>query len=116
MKVEIGQFRWIDKGALKATFTLLIHPEGLQMSDCKYFSTEKSSWFNFPAKEIKKEGKSDFIPLVSYMNKEYLKDLREAVLVELKKEEEKNAKMRQGEHPSDQVQVQTRAHTDDLPF
>lgn len=117
MKVEIGKYRPINKGALKASFTLLIHPEGLLLSDCKYFSVGDKEWINFPSKEIKKEGaKSDFIPLVTYLNKDYLNVLREQALTELKKEELKHAQNDQGfENTTSKVQNYS-SFSDPVPF
>ncbi len=87
MKVEIGQYREVNKGSLKAFFSLVIHPEGQKILDCRYFVQGDNRWFSFPQKEIKakdESGKSEWIPLISYMNKEYLKTLQDAVLEQLK--------------------------------
>ena len=81
IKVEIGQYKSIDKGALKASFSMVIYPHGQKISGCKYFNTGTNAWFNFPSFEIKKgEGeKSEFIPYISYLDKDYQKQLQSAV-------------------------------------
>lgn len=81
-EVEVGQYKEINKGSLKATFALIIYPEGQKILDCKYFMKEDRSWFSFPQKEVKySDGReTDYIPLVSYLNKEYLELLKSAVL------------------------------------
>lgn len=86
IKVEIGQFKPVDKGAFKASFTLLIYPYGQKIFDCKYFNNGTNTWFSFPSKEIKKQdgSKSDFFPLITYLDKTYQAALQEAVLKELK--------------------------------
>ena len=86
IKVEVGQYRVMDKGSLKAFFSLVIYPQGQKILDCRYFVQGDKRWFNFPQKEIKySDGrKTDYIPLVSYLNKEYLEQLKIAVLDELK--------------------------------
>jgi hypothetical protein len=86
MKVEIGQYREINKGALKASFTLVVHPEGLKLMDCKYFISGEKRWFTLPQKEIKyTDGrKTNYLPIVTYLNKTYMKDLEVAVLDLLK--------------------------------
>lgn len=86
IKVEIGQYRVMDKGSLKAFFSLVIYPEGQKILDCRYFVQGDKRWFSFPQKEIKyNDGrKTEYIPLVSYLNKEYLENLKSAVLIALK--------------------------------
>lgn len=88
IQVEIGYYREIknSKGAWKGTFSIIIHPMGQKIIDCKYFVQGDNRWFTFPQKEIKKaEGeKSDYISLVSYVNKEYLDQLKLSVLEALK--------------------------------
>lgn len=86
IKVEIGKYRAVNKGALKGTFSLVIYPHGQKLLDCKHFGNASSSWWTLPSKEIKgiDGGKSDFIPIVSYTNKEYSEALKAAVLAKLK--------------------------------
>jgi|ERR1700690_446438 len=82
MKVEIGQYKEINKGSLKASFSLVIYPEGQKILDCKYFVQGDKRWFSFPQKEIKfTDGrKTEYIPYVSYLDKDYLFVLKTAVL------------------------------------
>jgi hypothetical protein len=86
IKVDIGQYRLIDKGALKATFSLVIYPMGQKILKCKYFVKGDNKWFAFPDFEAKKDGqeKPDYIPYVSYLNKDYLAQLQIAVLTALR--------------------------------
>ena len=73
LKIEIGQYRLINSGSLRASFTLIIHPFGQKILQCKHFVTEKGSWWNMPAFEVKSKelmGKSEYIPLISYLDKE----------------------------------------------
>ena len=87
MKVEIGQYFPIKNGgALKASFSLVIYPEGQKILDCKYFEQGDKKWFAFPAKEKKfdDDRKKEYIPYISYLNKEYLQQLQKDVLEALK--------------------------------
>lgn len=86
IKVEVGQYREMNKGTLKAFFSLVIYPEGQKILDCRYFVQGDKRWFSFPQKEIKyTDGrKTDYIPFVSYLNKEYLEQLKIVVLTALK--------------------------------
>lgn len=85
-EVEIGQYRAMDKGSLKGFFSLVIYPEGQKILDCRYFAQGEKKWWSFPQKEIKyTDGrKTEYIPIVSYLNKEYLEQLKIAVLTALK--------------------------------
>lgn len=86
IKVEVGQYREVNKGTLKAFFSLLLHPYGQKIIDCRYFEQGEKCWFSFPQKEIKyADGrKTEYIPYVSYIDKEYLEKLKIKVLKELK--------------------------------
>lgn len=86
IKVEIGQYREINKGSLKAFFSVVIYPMGQKILDCRYFVMDDKRWFSFPQKEVKySDGrKSEYIPYVSYLNKDYLEKLREQILLLLK--------------------------------
>lgn len=82
IKVEVGQYREMNKGSLKGFFSLIIYPMGQKILDCRYFEQGDRRWFNFPQKEIKyTDGrKNEYIPYISYLNKQYLEQLRVAVL------------------------------------
>lgn len=86
IKVEIGQFRIVDKGALKGFFSLAIWPTGQKIIDCRYFVQGENRWFSFPQKEVKKTdgSKPDYIPYISFINKEYAEALKAAVLLAIK--------------------------------
>lgn len=87
MKVEVGQYFPIKNGgALKASFTLVEYPEGRKTLDCKYFEQGDKKWFAFPSKEKKFDDgrKTEYIPYISYLNKEYLQQLQKDVLEALK--------------------------------
>jgi|GEM_PF-2207674 len=91
-EVEVGQYREMNKGALKAFFTLVEYPHGRKTFDCRYFEQGDKRWFSFPQKEIKKDGatKPEYIPYVSYLDKEYLEQFKIAVLTALSDQQEKN--------------------------
>ena len=86
-QVEIGQYREVNKGAWKATFTLLIHPDGLSVIDCRYFVAGDRRWFSFPQKQKYNKdsaAKPEYFPFVRFLNKEYEKNLQISVLQALK--------------------------------
>lgn len=90
VKVEIGQYKEVNRGALKAFFTLVVYPEGLQIVDCSYFVSGEKRWFNFPQKKIEpKPGspngdKPTYVTMIRYLGKEYFERLNIAVLTALK--------------------------------
>jgi|SRR5215207_7070482 len=89
-EVEIGQYREVNKGSLKAFFSMIEyspapHTKGRKTLDCRYFISGDSRWVSFPQKEVKKQdGTTDYIPIVSYMDKEYVDQLKIALLSLLK--------------------------------
>ena len=86
IKVDVGQYRVCNKGgALKGSFSILIYPNKQKILDCRHFEKDGRQWFAFPHKVVKKdEEKLDYIPLISYGDKEYLAKLQEAVIEALK--------------------------------
>lgn len=88
-EVEVGQYREVNKGALKAFFSIVEYPYGRKTLDCRYFVSGDKKWIAFPQKEVKKPNmdKPDYIPLVSYMDKEYDNQLKIAILTALKEQE-----------------------------
>ena|SRR5690242_15530304 len=127
-EVEIGQYREVNKGSLKAFFTLVEYSpapnlKGRKTFDCRYFVQDDKAWISFPQKEIKYTNgrKTEFIPLVSYMDKEYLEQLKNAVLSLLKtaKPQEYNGQAKNNPNSFKKAPVQNNAPadwSDDAPF
>lgn len=115
IKVEIGQYREVNKGVLKAYFSFIIQSTGQKILDCRYFVSGDQRWFNFPAKEVKyTDGrKNDYIPIISYSNKTYLEALKLAVLTALK-----DAKPKESYGKTNDQQTQPKENTlqDNTPF
>lgn len=122
IKVEVGQYREVNKGTLKAFFSLIIYPQGQKILDCRYFVQDDKRWFSFPQKEVKyTDGrKSEYIPYVSYLDKDYLEKLKIAVLTQLKtitsQETNGQAKNPTNQVPPHQVQAQSPFDPGELPF
>lgn len=120
--VEVGQYRAVDKGALQGFFTIVTYPSGQKMLDCRYFEQGDSRWFNFPQKEVKKMNseKPEYIPVISYLNKEYLHHMKVAVLAALKEliPQEQNGKAQVQADPRQANPVRSGASSDweECPF
>lgn len=121
IKVEVSQYREMNKGSLKAFFSLVIYPEGQKILDCRYFVQGDKRWFNFPQKEIKyTDGRqTDYIPYVSYLNKQYLEQLKAsvlAVLLDVKPEGNNGKKNRESENQENSVSPQAQVSWGQQPF
>lgn len=122
IKVEIGQYREVNKGTLKAFFSLVIYPQGQKILECRYFVQDDKRWFSFPQKEIKYiDGrKTEYIPLISYLNKEYLDQLKNAVLDALKdakpSENYGQKKSPTNQRNTNQLPTESQAHIEEPPF
>lgn len=81
MKIGIEHYNKVQAdGAFQGFFTLVIYPEAQVIPDCKHFKNERGDWFNFPSKEIEREGEeTEYFPRIYYRNKEYLQELKAAV-------------------------------------
>jgi hypothetical protein len=80
-KVEVGQYKAMNKGALKGFFSLCID-DNIQFLGCSYFIKNGRAWFKFPEKEGKsKDGeKTEYFPIIKMLNRDYLADLNTKVL------------------------------------
>lgn len=119
IKVEIGQYREVNKTYLKAFFTLVIHPIGLKIIDCKYFIKNDQRWFTFPDKEYKKpDGKTDYFPIVSCLNKDYNQALKDAVLNAISQHinQGPNAKVNSNSKQTHPLHIEPSSHSGELPF
>lgn len=122
IKVEIGQYREMNKGSLKAFFSLVIYPQGQKILDCRYFVNGDQRWFAFPQKEVKyTDGKkTDYIPYVSYLDKEYLEQLKTSVLQALNdaksQEQYGQAQNQRNSRKENPVQPQSCPSYGELPF
>jgi hypothetical protein len=122
IKVEVGQYREMNKGSLKAFFSLVIYPQGQKILDCRYFVQGDQRWFSFPQKEVKyTDGrKSEYIPYVSYLDKDYLEKLKIEVLEQLRTittpETNGQTKNRTNQVPSHKVQAKSPFDSGELPF
>lgn len=119
IKVEIGQYREINKGtSLKAFFSLVIYPHGQKILDCRYFQSGEQRWFAFPQKEVKfTDGKkTEYIPLISYGDKAYLEQLKKAILEALQAQGTNEAQDTRNRTNERKVQVHESNDGGSLPF
>ena len=90
IKVEIARYFPMKSGAVIGSFDMVIQPFGMKILGCKYFQGQNEArWFNYPSKEVKKEGeeKGEWIPYVSYVNKEFGEIVKNQALKALKEKE-----------------------------
>jgi len=118
-EIEIGQYHEVNRGVLKAYFSLIIYPRGQKILNCQYMVSDKRIWFMFPFRELQKEGEKypDKIPYVSYLDKEYKDELVSAVLKGLKDQKpmDKHGKT-QSYQKKNALQAESFSDTDEVPF
>lgn len=103
IKVEIGQYRPVDKGALRGFFSVVLFPGDFQeqkLIDCRHFEQGDKSWISWPQKEIKfADGrKSDYYPYINYVHKDYSDKIKSAIIEALK-----NARQGNDDHSKNQA-------------
>jgi hypothetical protein len=111
MQVEIGRYKEVNKGALKAFFELfvpVIRIEGMKVIDCQHFvGSGGKNWFNWPSKEFKKnDGSKSYFPFISFTPTTFRTTLETAVNTALQniKPEQKYASKTHTTEPEDIVQ------------
>lgn len=89
--MEITEYKSIDKGALKATFNIVIPQWGLTIRNCSYFEMNGRSWIGYPSRpyDDPDSGKKKYFSFIKW--EDNVKDRFEmAVKEELKKHQESN--------------------------
>lgn len=108
-EISLDNVRVIDKGSLKMAFTLVKYqpraPAVTKFTDCKYFEVADKRWVNLPQKEVQKTGsdKKDYYPVVLFEDKEYMDQLKCAVIQAVKAHREQGV---QQQAPTKQHNVQ----------
>ncbi len=110
MDIKVSRIRQVDKGALKAYFTVEI--DGFYLRDCSYFCMGTRDWMNFPQQIMPaKEGeKIKYIPYCGYVDPSKGTKIKDAIIVELKKE------LQNESHTQKNQQSEFSSYSSDLPF
>lgn len=118
LKIEIGQYRAINKGALRGYFSLLIQPEGILITDCAHFCKDGGHWFAFPQRERKYDDgrKSEYFPYMKLLNKEYGDALKESVMSALKQIESRGSNEKEAYTRNQDNSNKIHSITQELPF
>lgn len=112
MKVNILNYRAVNKGFVKGFFSLEILPYGITIFDCCHFHKDGNEWFTFPRKETKKEGQpSSFWPYIMISQTDFHAKLKESTLIELKNVQDYPAKKL-----PDPIPVETSFSFEQSPF
>lgn len=98
-KVEIPYYKELNKGALAASFSIILTFEAvpdlaITVFDCKYFKVGDKSWISYPARENKHADgrKSEFFPNLKISNLQMDELIKKLVIEELQKKEGENDK------------------------
>lgn len=82
IQVEITHYREVNKGGLKAFFTIQFGEFGQKIFDCRYFVMADKKWFSFPQREVSyTDGrKTDYFPYISFVDKGYFDQLKNKIM------------------------------------
>ena len=110
MDIKVSRIRSHDKGALKCHFTVEL--DGFWIRDCSYFNTGSSEWVNFSQelKPAQNEEKAKYVPYCGYTDTTIGKQVKDAIIGELKKELQNESK------PQEKQPSKFQADSCDLPF
>lgn len=84
--MEITEYKELEKGALKASFNVVIPQWGLTIRDCKYFESNGRNWVGYPSRayDDPETGKKKYFSFIHWEEK--VRDRFEAsIKEELKK-------------------------------
>lgn len=82
IQVEITHYREVNKGGLKAFFTVQFGEYGQKIFDCRYFVMGEKKWFSFPQREVSyTDGrKTDYFPYINFGDKAYFDLLKNKIM------------------------------------
>lgn len=86
LKVEIGKYKSIEKGALKGSFSIVLYPDKMYMNNLNHFAANSQEWVTFPQQRVpgKEGGKDAYYTHIGYHDKEKEKLIKDTILKELK--------------------------------
>lgn len=117
MKLELGKYTFIEKGALKAYFDIHFVDIGLVVQGCKLFMNERGPWIKFPDKEYKsKEGDTKYQAFLNFPLKEKYIEFETEALSLLQTQTEMGKKNNGPESTQAKVHTDTPPNWNDLPF
>jgi len=84
--VEVKNIREVDKGALKAFFSIGVFPDGVFMNNCRYFVQGGQSWMSFPQEKTPtQEGNKDkYYSIAGYFDRQKQEVVKNEALKKLK--------------------------------
>jgi hypothetical protein len=84
-------------------FTLIVRSfGGMRISNCSHFSSDKGEWWSLPQKECAKPGETEkkYFPIVSFLDKGFFADLKEAVIIAIHDYKKKELNENKQDSPS----------------
>lgn len=85
MKVLIEDYKEVNRGAMKAFFTLVDVERGIKHLNCQYMVTPSNSFWKFPSREVVKEdGTKEYKPNILTYDIDTYRIMKDAVLEALK--------------------------------
>ncbi len=80
--IEIQKFELIEKGALKARFTLkMLKWGGLCIRECTLFDNGTKRWINLPSRQYEdSEGKKKYYPFIAYEERNLEDKFKEIIM------------------------------------
>jgi hypothetical protein len=121
-KVEIVHYREVNKGGLKAFFTVEFGPYAQKVYDCRYFVMGEKQWVSFPQREISyTDGrKTEYFPYINFGDKAYFEQLKNKILdaLETQTSEKQDGQTNNKTYSrkTNQVSPAPSASAQDLPF
>lgn len=100
--MQITEFKIVNKGALKATFNVVIPEWGLTIRDCKDFESNGRNWIGYPARSYDdpETGKKKYFNYIQFEEK-----VKERFEVSIKKELEKHWRENSNDKIFEEIQV-----------
>jgi len=113
IKVEIGRYREVNKGSLRAFFSVIVNPktEGMQINNCCHFVRGEQEWISLPQEQTKQQdGSYKYFPHITFINKEYDNQLKQEILNAIKQNKAKSGDSQESKtystHPGQARSVQ----------
>lgn len=82
-KVEIIQYKAINKGGLIGAFNVALYPLGIVIRDCKLCSKDGKNFISFPSREYEKDGEKKYSNYIAFTTQDADFKVKNAILKEI---------------------------------
>lgn len=112
----IEDYKEINKGCLKASFSITILSEGVTICNCTLFEKGSHQWVSMPCKEVPGDGKTKYYPHIKFYTETLRDEFLNVILSKVKAHVQKNPRTTATQKSTSELQSETSDDCGEMPF